>query len=66
MSRMSVPASLDSDPADLIHPLHHPSAYASTRICVSGDGALIKDILREAIPPVLDAVRKESAVSVGS
>ena len=40
---MSVPASLDSDRAHLLHPLHHPSAYASTRIWVSGDGALIKD-----------------------
>ena len=35
--------SLDSDRAHLIHPLHHPSAYASTRIWVSGEGALIKD-----------------------
>src|SRR5512133_3289386 len=40
---MTVPASLDSDRAHLLHPLHHPSAYASTRIWVSGDGALIKD-----------------------
>jgi putrescine aminotransferase len=43
MSRMSIPASLDSDRAHLLHPLHHPSAYASARIWVSGDGALIKD-----------------------
>jgi len=26
-----------------MHPLHHPSAYAGTRIWRSGDGALIKD-----------------------
>jgi len=37
------PSTLDSDRAHLLHPLHHPSAYASTRIWVSGDGALIKD-----------------------
>jgi putrescine---pyruvate transaminase len=35
--------SLAADRAHLFHPLHHPSAYASTRIWVSGDGALIKD-----------------------
>jgi putrescine---pyruvate transaminase len=40
---MTIPASLDADRAHLLHPLHHPSAYASTRIWVSGDGALIKD-----------------------
>ena len=43
MSGMSIPAPLDSDRAHLLHPLHHPSAYASARIWVSGDGALIKD-----------------------
>lgn len=26
-----------------MHPLHHPSAYAATRVWVSGKGALIKD-----------------------
>ena len=40
---MSTPATLDEDRAHLLHPLHHPSAYAGTRIWVSGDGALIKD-----------------------
>ena len=40
---MSIRAPLDADRAHLLHPLHHPSAYASTRIWVSGDGALIKD-----------------------
>jgi len=40
---VSIPAPLDSDRAHLLHPLHHPSAYASARIWVSGDGALIKD-----------------------
>jgi adenosylmethionine-8-amino-7-oxononanoate aminotransferase len=34
---------LGTDQAHLMHPLHHPSAYASTRIWVSGRGALIKD-----------------------
>ena len=35
--------SLDVDQAHLMHPLHHPSAYAATRVWVSGKGALIKD-----------------------
>jgi adenosylmethionine-8-amino-7-oxononanoate aminotransferase len=40
---MSTTVTLDDDRAHLLHPLHHPSAYAGTRIWVSGDGALIKD-----------------------
>jgi adenosylmethionine-8-amino-7-oxononanoate aminotransferase len=40
---MSTLAPLDADRAHLLHPLHHPSAYATTRLWVSGDGALIKD-----------------------
>jgi putrescine---pyruvate transaminase len=40
---MSTPVTLAEDRAHLLHPLHHPSAYAGTRIWVSGDGALIKD-----------------------
>jgi putrescine---pyruvate transaminase len=40
---MSTPVTLDEDRAHLLHPLHHPSAYAGTRIWVSGEGALIKD-----------------------
>ena len=40
---MTTPVTLDEDRAHLLHPLHHPSAYAGTRIWVSGDGALIKD-----------------------
>jgi putrescine aminotransferase len=43
MWSMSIRTPLDADRAHLLHPLHHPSAYASTRIWVSGDGALIKD-----------------------
>ena len=43
MSCMSTFVSLDTDRAHLLHPLHHPSAYASTRVWVSGEGALIKD-----------------------
>src|SRR6187401_396253 len=34
---------LDSDQAHLLHPLHHPSAYAKTRVWVSGDGAMLTD-----------------------
>ncbi len=40
---MATNAPLDSDKAHLLHPLHHPSAYAQTRVWVSGSGALIKD-----------------------
>ena len=40
---MSPTASLDLDKAHLMHPLHHPSAYATSRVWVSGKGALIKD-----------------------
>jgi adenosylmethionine-8-amino-7-oxononanoate aminotransferase len=39
---MSIPA-LDADRAHLLHPLHHPSAYAATRVWVSGEGAIIRD-----------------------
>jgi adenosylmethionine-8-amino-7-oxononanoate aminotransferase len=35
--------SLDADRAHLMHPLHHPSSYATARVWVSGDGALIRD-----------------------
>jgi adenosylmethionine-8-amino-7-oxononanoate aminotransferase len=34
---------LDTDQAHLLHPLHHPSAYAKARVWVSGDGAMLKD-----------------------
>jgi putrescine---pyruvate transaminase len=34
---------LDSDKAHLLHPLHHPSAYAKARVWVSGDGAMLTD-----------------------
>jgi putrescine---pyruvate transaminase len=40
---MHTPAPLDVDRAHLIHPLHHPSAYAGTRVWVSGTGAVITD-----------------------
>jgi putrescine---pyruvate transaminase len=40
---MTTHADLGTDQAHLLHPLHHPSAYAATRIWVSGQGALIKD-----------------------
>ncbi len=43
MSGMPSRASLDTDQAHLMHPLHHPSAYAATRVWVSGQGALITD-----------------------
>jgi adenosylmethionine-8-amino-7-oxononanoate aminotransferase len=34
---------LDADRAHLLHPLHHPSAYDTTRIWMSGEGAVIRD-----------------------
>lgn len=40
---MSQNPRLDADQAHLLHPLHHPSAYATTRVWVSGEGALIRD-----------------------
>ena len=40
---MHRPAPLDVDRAHLIHPLHHPSAHAATRLWVSGKGAIITD-----------------------
>jgi adenosylmethionine-8-amino-7-oxononanoate aminotransferase len=40
---MTTGTPLDADQAHLLHPLHHPSAYAATRVWVSGSGALIKD-----------------------
>jgi putrescine---pyruvate transaminase len=40
---MSTRADLGTDQAHLMHPLHHPSAYAATRIWTSGKGAIIKD-----------------------
>ncbi len=40
---MSGHTPLDSDQAHLLHPLHHPSAYAKTRVWVSVDGATLTD-----------------------
>jgi len=40
---MPTPAPLDVDRAHLMHPLHHPSAHAGTRLWVSGKGAVITD-----------------------
>lgn len=40
---MHTPASLEIDREHLIHPLHHPSAHAGTRLWVSGKGAIITD-----------------------
>jgi len=34
---------LDIDQAHLLHPLHHPSAYAKARVWVSGEGAMLTD-----------------------
>ncbi len=34
---------LATDQAHLMHPLHHPSAYAGTRVWVKGEGARITD-----------------------
>lgn len=35
--------SVEVDRAHLLHPLHHPTAYASSRTWVEGRGAIIKD-----------------------
>lgn len=35
---------LATDQAHLMHPLHHPSAYAGTRVWVKGEGAWITDV----------------------
>lgn len=40
---MTMRPDLGTDQAHLMHPLHHPSAYAATRIWVSGKGAIITD-----------------------
>ena len=40
---METPSPLDVDRAHLLHPLHHPSAHAATRLWVSGKGAIITD-----------------------
>ncbi|HEU4927149.1 MAG TPA: aspartate aminotransferase family protein [Vicinamibacterales bacterium] len=40
---MDTPSPLDVDRAHLMHPLHHPSAHAGTRVWVSGRGAVITD-----------------------
>ena len=40
---MHTPTPLDLDRAHLMHPLHHPSAHATTRLWVSGMGAIITD-----------------------
>src|SRR6476620_853763 len=40
---MAADTALDRDRAHLLHPLHHPSAYAKARVWVSGDGATLTD-----------------------
>ena len=40
---MTVKASLESDHAHVVHPLHHPSVTGQARIWVEGRGSLIKD-----------------------
>ena len=40
---METPSRLDVDRAHLLHPLHHPTAHAGTRLWVSGRGAIITD-----------------------
>ena len=40
---MSTTSSLETDRAHLMHPLHHPTSYATARVWVSGKGAIIKD-----------------------
>ena len=41
---------LATDQAHLLHPLHHPSAYAGTRVWVKGEGAWITDDTGRALP----------------
>jgi adenosylmethionine-8-amino-7-oxononanoate aminotransferase len=50
------------DQAHLLHPLHHPSAQASSRLWVSGRGALIKD---EAGREYIDGLSGLWCVNVG-
>jgi putrescine---pyruvate transaminase len=38
-----MPTTLATDQAHLLHPLHHPSAHAGTRLWVKGEGAWITD-----------------------
>ena len=40
---METRSPLDVDRAHLLHPLHHPTAHAGTRLWVSGSGATITD-----------------------
>ena len=40
---MAGDTALDRDRAHLLHPLHHPSAYANARVWVSGHGAMLTD-----------------------
>lgn len=40
---MAGPTALDRDRAHLLHPLHHPSAYANARVWVSGQGSMLTD-----------------------
>jgi adenosylmethionine-8-amino-7-oxononanoate aminotransferase len=40
---MASHGALDRDHAHLLHPLHHPSAYANTRVWVSGHGSTLTD-----------------------
>jgi putrescine---pyruvate transaminase len=40
---MASHSALDRDRAHLLHPLHHPSAYAKARVWVSGAGAMLTD-----------------------
>ena len=40
---MTTPNPFEVDRAHLLHPLHHPSAYAGARLWVSGSGSVITD-----------------------
>jgi putrescine aminotransferase len=40
---MTTPNLFEVDRAHLLHPLHHPSAYAGARLWVSGSGSVITD-----------------------
>src|SRR4029434_2788046 len=40
---VNVKSAIDADRAHLLHPLHHPTTVAQTRISVEGRGAIIND-----------------------
>jgi adenosylmethionine-8-amino-7-oxononanoate aminotransferase len=58
----TTPPTLEADRAHVLHPLHHPSAYSSTRIWVRGSGAIITD---ETAREYIDGLAGLWCVNVG-